>query len=367
MTIDARGVSRVRGGAALAARLVAAGAVCLTGAVAWAQAPAPTAEPGAPAGSVAVTAAPVPPAPPAAPPPPPYSLPFQLRPAAPGNVFRVDTTYAAYTDPSTHNSGSTVASMVLASYKVTPNLAPLVRIGFVQNNAPSPGPMAAYPTVSGNATSNPLLGVIYGRKIDTLRVAGFGAVTIPIGGGGGGPPDPTKPGIAGAQTQAVLARSGMDNAMFAVNYMTAILGVDVAYVANKLTIQAEATVFQLFRARGDNNLRASNDSARTNSTLGLHVGYFFIPMLSAGAEVRYQRWLTTPTTGTRNAMTGVVTNVDFADNRMDTLTAALGPRFHFKVGKTTWIRPGISYAFGFDKPLTDGNYKMVQLDIPVVF
>jgi hypothetical protein len=316
---------------------------------------------------VAVTAAPVPPAPPAAPPPPPYSLPFQLRPAAPGTVFRVDTTYAAYTDPTTHNDGSTVASMVLASYKVTPNLAPLVRIGFIQNNAPSPGPMAAYPTVSGNATSNPLLGVIYGRKIDTLRVAGFGALTIPIGGGGGGPPDPTKPGIAGAQTQAVLARSGMDNAMFAVNYMTAILGVDVAYVANKLTIQAEATVFQLFRTRGDNNLRASNDSTRTNSTLGLHVGYFFLPMLSGGAELRYQRWLSTPTTGTRNAMTGAVTNVDFADNRMDTLTAALGPRFHFKIGKTTWIRPGVSYAFGFDKPLTDGNYKMVQLDIPVIF
>jgi hypothetical protein len=335
--------------------------------VAWAQAPAPTADPGAPAGSVAVTAAPVPPAPPAAPPPPPYSLPFQLRPVVPGNAFRVDTTYASYSDPTTHNDGSTIASMLLASYKVTPNLAPLVRIGFIQNNAPTAAPMAAYPTVSGNATSNPLLGLTYGRKFDAYRIAGFGAVTIPIGGGGGGPPDPTKPGVAGAQSQAILARSGMDNAMFAVNYMTAIVGVDFAYVANKLTLQAEATLLQLFRTRGEDNLRASNDSARTNSTFGVHAGYFFLPMLSAGAEIRYQRWLSTPTTGARNAATGVVTNTNFADNRMDTLTVAFGPRFHFKLGKTTWIRPGISYAFGLDRPLTDGEYKIVQLDIPVVF
>jgi hypothetical protein len=159
----------------------------------------------------------------------------------------------------------------------------------------------------------------------------------------------------------------MDNAMFAVNYMTAIVGFGGAYVANKLTIQVEATLLQLFRTRGENNLRASNDSTRTNSTFGVHVGYFFLPMLSAGAELRYQRWLSTPTTGARNAMTGVVTNTAFADNRMDTLTAAFGPRMHFKIGKTTWIRPGISYAFGIDKPLTDGSYKMVQLDIPVVF
>lgn len=364
MTIDARGVSRALRSTARAVRLVAVGAVCLSGAAAWADGPPAT---DTAAGTVAVTAAPVQPPPPVAPPPPPYSLPFQLRSVVPANVFRVDTTYAAYQDPTTHNDGSTVASMLVASYKITPNLAPLVRIGFIQNNAPSAAPMAAYPTVSGNATSNPLLGLTYGRKLEAFRLAGFGAVTIPIGGGGGGPPDPTKPGIAGAQTQAVLARSGMDNAMFAVNYMTAIVGVDAAYVAHKLTIQAEATLFQLFRTRGEDNLKASNDSTRTNSTFGVHVGYFFIPMLSAGAELRYQRWLSTPTTGTKSAATGVVTNANFADNRMDTLTAAFGPRFHFKVGKSTWIRPGISYAFGIDRPLTDGDFKMVQLDIPVVF
>src|SRR4029077_20823072 len=156
----------------------------------------------------------------------------------------------------------------------------------------------------------------------------------------------------------VLARSGMDNAMFAVNYMTAILGADVAYVAHKLTIQAEATVFQLFRARGEDNLKASNDSTRTNSTFGLHVGYFFLPVLSAGAEIRYQRWLSTPTTGAKNAMTGVVTSTNFPDNRLDTLTVAVGPRVHFKLSKSIWCRPGFSYARGVDRPLTDASYNM---------
>jgi hypothetical protein len=328
----------------------------------------------APADGVAVTAAP--PAPVAAPstPPPPYSLPWQLRPAAPGTVLRVDTSYATYNDPVTHNDGSTVASMVLASYKVTPNLAPLVRVGFIANDAGAPvydatgkAVKATYPTTSGNATSNPLVGLIYGRKVSDFRLAGFLAATIPIGGGGGGPPDPTKPGIAGAESQAVWARSAMDNAMFAVNYFTAIAGVDAAYVAHKLTLQAEATIFQLFRARGDNNLTASNDSTRTNSTFGLHAGYFVLPVLSLGGELRYQRWLSTPTTGAKNAMTGAVTSTPFADYKLDTMTVAVGPRFHFKLGKSVWMRPGISYARGLDRPMKDAGYDMFQVDVPVIF
>ena len=83
--------------------------------------------------------------------------------------------------------------------------------------------------------------------------------------------------------------------MFAVNYFTAIVGGDVAYVDHKLTVQLEATLFQLMRVRGD-NAAAGTDSARTNSTVGLHAGYFIIPMLSLGGELRYQRWLSTPTT-----------------------------------------------------------------------
>ncbi len=363
MKIDARGVSRVR---VFVPACVAATAILFTAGAAAADGPAPIESVSVKA--PAPVAAPVPAA------PPPYSLPWQLRPAAPGTALRVDTSFATYTDPATHNDGSTIASMLLASYKVTPNLAPLVRIGFIQNNAGATAVdatgkaiKAAYPTVSGNATSNPLVGLTYGRKVDDFRLAGFVAATIPIGGGGGGPPNPTMPGIAGAESQAVWARSAMDNAMFAVNYFTAIAGVDAAYVAHKLTVQAEATLFQLFRARGADNLSASNDSTRTNSTFGLHVGYFVLPMLSLGSELRYQRWLSTPTTGAKNAMTGVVTSTPFPDNRLDTLTVAIGPRFHFKISKSIWCRPGVSYAKGIDRPLKDASYDMFQIDVPVVF
>ena len=362
MKIDVRRVTRVRFTTRSAALLT--GAACLWSATAAAE--------DGPVASVAATAQPVAPSPSTAP-PAPYSLPWQLRPVAAATVLRLDTSFATYTDPATHNDGTTVASMFLASYKVTPNLAPLFRIGFVQN---SPGPAAVdatgkaikatYPTVAGNATSNPLVGLIYGRKANAFKFAGFLAATIPIG-GGGGPPTPTMPGIAGAESQGVWARSAMDNAMFAVNYFAAIGGLDGAYVASKLTVQAEATLFQLFRTRGDNNLTASNDKTRTNSTFGIHAGYFVLPILSLGAELRYQRWLSTPTTGAKNTMTGVVTSTSFADYKMDSTTAAIGPRFHFKLGKNMWCRPGISYARGLDRPITDASYNMVQVDVPVVF
>ena len=56
----------------------------------------------------------------AAPPPPPYSLPFQLRPAAAATVVRSDTAFAFYENPVSDKGGFTVASMLLGSYKLTP-------------------------------------------------------------------------------------------------------------------------------------------------------------------------------------------------------------------------------------------------------
>src|SRR5262249_46575433 len=76
----------------------------------------------------------------AAPPaPPPYSLPWQLRPAAIGTVVRSDTAFAFY-KPATEG-GSTVASMLAGTYKLTPEFAPLVRLGVV-SNSPRSGPMS---------------------------------------------------------------------------------------------------------------------------------------------------------------------------------------------------------------------------------
>jgi hypothetical protein len=51
---------------------------------------------------------------------------------------------------------------------------------------------------------------------------------------------------------------------------------------------------------------------------------------------------------------------------MDTVTFAVGPRFHFKLG-STWLRPGISYGQALDSPNSDAKYKVVQVDVPFVF
>src|SRR6187397_977069 len=83
---------------------------CVQAASAFAQATVDASAAGAPPGAE--------PAP--APPPPPYSIPWQLRPAAAATVVRSDTAMAFYENPATGESGTTVASMLLGSYKITP-------------------------------------------------------------------------------------------------------------------------------------------------------------------------------------------------------------------------------------------------------
>src|SRR5258706_4178961 len=77
------------------------------------------------------SAAEAPPPEPAAakPKPPPYSLPWQLRPAVVGNVVRSDTSFAFYKDKDDKESGYTVTSMLLFSYKLSDNFAPMIRLG----------------------------------------------------------------------------------------------------------------------------------------------------------------------------------------------------------------------------------------------
>jgi hypothetical protein len=305
----------------------------------------------APAAAPATTVTETNPAPaPVAPatPPPPYSLPWQLRPAAVGNVVRAETALAFYEDAA-GNSGQTSATMLLGTYKVTPTLAPLVRLGLVQNAAPGATP-------SGTSFVNPIVGLTYAKPMGALKVAGFAGGTIPIGMGGGDSPDP---GAAAANAAGIAARSAMDNAMFAVDYFTAIVGGDVAYVANKFTVQAEVTLLQLLRVRGEGTGPGA-DGARTNSTYGIHAGYFLAPFVSLGAELRYQRWLTHP-----NSLV-MGTKTPIPDANMDTVTMAIGPRFVVKVAGTT-MRPGIAYVRGLDKPLSSLSYNTVQIDLPVAF
>jgi hypothetical protein len=303
-----------------------------------------------PASAFAQTAAE---APPPAPAPPPYSIPWQLRPAAAATVLRSDTAFAFYENPVSGESGTTVASMLLGSYKLTPELAPLVRLGVVSNSPPA-GTKTLTGAAIGSAFNflNPVLGATYLIKpAADLRLALFLGVTVPIGGGGGDKPDAAN---ALANNAGVLARSAMDNAMFAVNYFTVFPGLDFAYVSHGFTAQAEVTLFQLFRVRGGGI--PANDSTRTNLTAGLHLGYFFIPQLSVGAELRHQRWLSTPTP------------IKAAQSTLrDTSTVAIGIRGHFKLSDTIWMRPGIAYARGLDDPMDAQKYNIVQLDVPVLF
>lgn len=285
----------------------------------------------------------------ASPPPAPYSLPWQLRPAAATTVVRSDTAFAQFQNPMTGADVSTVTSMLLGSYKLTDNFAPMVRLGLTSNMPPD----AMGQSQTATVFLNPVLGGTYVFKLaPELRIAAFLGVALPFGGGGGDSPDPKSAAARGAA--GIYSRSAMDNAMFAVNDLVIFPGVDVAFVAHGVTVQLEATALQLTRVRGAKN---QVDSSRTNFTAGLHVGYFFIPQISAGAELRYQRWLSTPD-NIKKDMTGTL---------RDTTTMAIGLRFHYKLSDSVAVRPGVSYARGLDDPMAKSHYDIFQLDIPVQF
>ncbi len=281
--------------------------------------------------------------------PPPYSLPWQLRPVAPGNVLRLDSSYGFYKNPTTNKSGSALATSVLGSYKIIPDLALIARLGLVSNSPPDAVAPATAP--SGTSFLNPVLAGLYGIKLSpSLKLGLFLGVTLPVGSGGGTTPDAGK---ATANSVGIATRSAFDNAMFAVDYFTVFPGVDFAFVQSGLTVQAEATIFKLTKVRGPD----AEDDSKVNFTTGLHVGYFIIPQLSIGAEIRHQRWLSTPAN---------VKN-DKTDSVRDTTTFAIGPRLHFKLSDKTWFRPGVSLTLPIDDPMKKAEYKIVQLDLPFSF
>ena len=155
--------------------------------------------------------------------------------------------------------------------------------------------------------------------------------------------------------------------MFEVNYATAILGADVAYVIHGFTAQAEATVLQSIRTRGDMTA-AGTDAFRTRATIGGHLGMFLGRHVSVGADLEYRRWLSHPTM--LDAMADP--RVPSADEDPATLTASLGVRVHFHVGKAS-IHPGLSYTRGFDGHALHGPTNItkqtnaIAIAIPVLF
>lgn len=124
----------------------------------------------------------------AKPKPPPYSLPWQLRPVVAGNVVRSDTAIAFYKNPVSKNSGTTVASMLLFSYKVIEGLAPLVRLGVVSNSPPD-GVKVGMTDVdleSSTGFLSPVVGATYAPKLGpNYKLGFFLGLTVPVGSGGG--------------------------------------------------------------------------------------------------------------------------------------------------------------------------------------
>jgi hypothetical protein len=277
----------------------------------------------------------------AEPAPPPYSVPWQLRPVAAANVVRSDTTVSFH--ELAGQSASTIASTLLVSYKALPRFAPVLRLAYIHNTpGANPG--------SGSAIVNPLVGATSSFELAPgLKLGVFLGFTVPIGQGGDRPAGMSA--TAAAAAAGINARSAMDNALFAVNYFTAIPGVGLAYTRAGFTAQVEATLLQLTRVRNSN---VDRDSSRTNFTGGLHLGAFLIPMVSVGGELRFQRWLSTPAFLT------------MWPERRETVSFAIGPRGHFKLG-SRWLRPGIAYAQGIDAPMKTRKDRIVQVDIPFVF
>src|SRR3569623_182096 len=270
----------------------------------------------------------------------PLSLAWNLRAPATGSVVRIDSVAATFVDNG--QRGETYASTFTLAYKVFPRVAPLVRIAAL-DHAPATGPRTT-------GVSNPVVGFMWSPPTScALMVSEFMGASLPLGSGGGNTGSAAR---LAAEKATALARSAMDISMFAVNDLTPTAGVDLAYVDHGVTLQAEATLFELFRTRGE---AVQPDEYKTNFTTGAHAGYFVAHWLCVSGELRYQRYLTTPA--------AVAMNPDARDN----LTVAAGVRLHLKLGAHQALRPGVSFARALDKPLADRTYEIVQLDLPFSF
>jgi hypothetical protein len=310
--------------------------------------------------------------------PSPYSLPWQLRGVVPATSVRNDVTLGFYKDPASSNKGFAGVESLFASYKVAPSVALAARVTAAGNSAPTPGPPPAMamknapkPTPSGGTFANPALSVLFSAKAGNFRIAPVLAMVLPVGSGGGNAP--VDAGADGANKASLRVRSAMDNSLFNPNYLSFAPGIGVAFIRSGFTAQVEVTSIESFRVRG--NAVASPDATISNLTMGLHLGYFIIPQLSLGAEIRYQRFISTPAAVKKDelpicaAMMSPKCNPPTYKSQglRDTATFAVGPRGNFKIGESVWIRPGLAYARGIDDPLSLADYNMLQIDVPITF
>lgn len=272
----------------------------------------------------------------------PYSLPWALRPAAIPNLVRLDTSIAAFGPAGSSEAASpTWVTVLTLGLRISPQLGLVARGALVRGLGER---------LAATTLSNPLVGVLYAPEVVSgLRLGLFGAVVFPVGmGGGASPNDADRAQLRSASA----ARSSMDAALFAVNYLTFAAGPQVAYVAGGLTVQAEATLFWLGRTRGEDIER---DPSRVNLTTGAHVGYAVLPWLVPSVELRHQRFLSSP----------LAVRQDPASR--DTTTFAVGIRTTLRAATHVLLRPGIAYTEPLDDPLRGRDLRVVQLDVPIVF
>lgn len=280
-----------------------------------------------------------PPAP--APSPAPYVAPFGLRSVNAATSVRAETAYGL-------NSGtsSTVVQYLTASYAIRPDLGVALRGGWVD--------FIPQGSDSSRALTNLVVsGIWTARPIEPVRVAVTGGLGLPVAQGGGDRPDA---GEAAAIAAGTLARSRLEgSSMFSPNDLVPFVSGDVAYVSGGLTVQAEATIYELLRVKGS---VADPDGNKTSLTTGVHVGYQIVPLLSLGAELRDQSYLTTPAA------------VESGKTSRSWVTVGGGPRLHFHLAKSIRFRPGLAYLQPLNDPsptISASAYHIVQLDLPLTF
>jgi len=284
---------------------------------------------------------------------PKLSLPWQLRPITLDNVAHGDTAAAVFVDAN-GNVDIARTTALAVSYHLTERWAPTLRIGVAGNNAPGAA-------LDGTSLANPVAGVTYTRVMGHRRYALVATTTIPIGTGGG---DVADPRTVTTNAASATARP-TDEAMFAVNYLTETIGGDIAYVDHGLTVQAEATLQQGIRVRGEHSA-SGTDAFRTRATIGAHAGAFLGRHVSLGADLLYQRWLSHPT---ELDMTGA--KAPIADADLGQLTVAAGVRGHFHLGGAT-LHPGLSYTRGLGASrrgpmIVTNRTNAIALDLTVLF
>lgn len=271
----------------------------------------------------------------------PYDTPYALRAPFATTAVRAETAYGL-----DYGVSSTIVQYLTGSYAPSEHLSFFVRGGWV-DYLPDTGS-------EGTAFTNVAVGAQWAGKLTpALRYAATAGMGLPVGQGGGNSPDA---GAAAAIAAGNLARSRLEGStMFSPDDLAAFVGGDLAWVSRGWTLQAEASVFELFRVRGE---EADPDANKTNLMAAVHAGYFLFPQLSIGVEVRDHTFLSTP--------------VAVAEGKSSRtwFTAGGGLRAHLELAPHVWFRPGLAYFQPLNDPtpaISAGNYHIVQLDLPISF